>query len=83
MHVRCKFDGGKQVNRSQGGAWEGRCAGAGLRQNFGPHWGPKVWQTITGEAASTVFKDVSQERSRNVEKDPERKRGNVAKVNRR
>ena len=69
MHVRCKFDGGKQVNRSQGGAWEGRCAGAGLRQNFGPHWGPKAWQTITGEVASSVFKDVSQGRSRKVEKD--------------
>ena len=23
MHVRCKIDGGKQINRSQGGAWKG------------------------------------------------------------
>ena len=34
MHVHCKFDGGKRVNRSQGRAWEGRCAGGGLLQNL-------------------------------------------------
>ena len=48
-----------------------------------PNGGPKVWHTITGEAASTMFKDVSQEQSRNVEKDRERKKGNAAKVNQR
>ena len=43
MHIRSKFDGGKQVNRSQSGSWEGRCAGAGLRANEGPEWGPACW----------------------------------------
>ncbi len=28
--MRSKFDGGKQVNRSQSGSWEAQCAGAGL-----------------------------------------------------
>ena len=36
MSIQAKFDGGKQCNRSQRGAWEGRCAVAGLRQNLGP-----------------------------------------------
>ena len=35
MHIRSKFDGGKQINRSQAGSWEGRCAGAGLHCNEG------------------------------------------------
>ena len=35
MHIRCKFDGGKQINRVQGGSWQARCAGAGLRCNMG------------------------------------------------
>ena len=25
MSVRAKFDGGKQINRSQSGSWQGRC----------------------------------------------------------
>ena len=45
MHIRSKFDGGKQVNRSQSGSWEGRCTGAALRVNEGLTWGPKCWET--------------------------------------
>lgn len=30
MQIRCKFDRGKVVNRSQYGSWEHRCYGAGL-----------------------------------------------------
>ena len=26
MQIRCKFDGGKVVNRSQSGSWEHRCS---------------------------------------------------------
>ena len=26
MHIRSKFDGGKQINRSQAGSWQGRWA---------------------------------------------------------
>ena len=26
MHIRRKFDGGKQINYSQSGSWQGRCA---------------------------------------------------------
>ena len=83
MHVRCKIDGGKQINRSQGGAWKGRCAGVGLRQNYGPDWGPKVWEQITGEEAGAVFEEVSQERRKEVDNDRKWKQGNTAKESRR
>ena len=35
MHIQSRFDGGKQINRIQGGSWQARCAGAGLRCNEG------------------------------------------------
>ena len=35
MHMRCKFDGGKVINRSQSGSFQHRCMGAGLRQTLG------------------------------------------------
>ena len=64
MHIRSKFDGGKQIHRGQGSAWNGRCAGATLRQNFGPDWGPKSWEKIMGDEANSVYTLVSQERSK-------------------
>ena len=36
MHVRSKFNGGKQINRSQKGSWQSRCTGAALKMNEGP-----------------------------------------------
>ena len=52
MNVCSKFDGGKQINRSQRGSWQGRCAGAGLRLNIGPDWGPTTWESVTKTAPS-------------------------------
>ena len=43
MSIRCKFEGGKVINRSQSGSWEFRCIGAGLRKNLGSSWGPQTW----------------------------------------
>jgi len=40
IHVRSKFDGGKQINRLQRGSRQGRCAGAALRINNGPNLDP-------------------------------------------
>ena len=37
MHIRCKFDGEKQVNRSQSRSWEGRCAGTALKAKKEQH----------------------------------------------
>ena len=62
------------MNRSQGGAWEGRCAGAVLRQNLGPDWELKAWESITRGKPNPVFIKVSDERKREVEKARKRKR---------
>ena len=82
MHIRSKFDGGKQVNRSQGGGWKGRCAGAALRQNLGPDWGPKTWTNITGQESNSTFISVSEKRCKLVSSDRKRKTGNRAKESR-
>ncbi len=42
MHIRAKFDGVKVINRSQSGSWEHRSMGAGLCQNLGAEWGPRL-----------------------------------------
>ena len=82
MHIRCKFDGGKQVNRSQSGSWEGRCAGVGLRQNLGPEWPTTVWKSVTGEDPNSVFQEYLAENSKKVRMDRKRKATDQAKKNR-
>ena len=62
MHVRSKFDGGKQINRSQKGPWQSRCAGAASWMNEGPSWGPKCWHKITGMQPSSTFEKVAANR---------------------
>lgn len=60
MKIRCKFDGGKVVNRSQSGSWEHRCSGAGLQQNLGRAWGPPTWEKITSSPPSTRYSSTQQ-----------------------
>ena len=43
MNVRCKFDGGYYINRLQSESFEHRCYGAGLQQDLGRTWAPRVW----------------------------------------
>ena len=71
MHTRCKFDGGKVINRSQSGSWEYRCMGVGLRLNMGHTWGPTAWSEMTtqtnpvySEAMTTSMKKADQDRKR-------------------
>ena len=82
MHIRSKFDGGKQINRSQRGSWQSRCAGAGLRINEGPNWGPPCWQSITGLSPSKSFKEVAAKRTDKLIKDRKRKSTKEEKVRR-
>ena len=82
MHIRSKFDGGKQVNRSQSGFWEGRCAGAGLRANEGPEWGPACWDQVTKSAVDKCFRSVSAAKGKKVAADYKRKTKNDAKLKR-
>ena len=60
MHIRAKFDGGKVINHSQSGSWEHRCMGAGLQQNLGKEWGPKVWSNMTGSPLNQHFIDTAE-----------------------
>lgn len=60
MHIRCKFDGGKVINRSQSGSWQHRCIGAGLEQNYGPTWGPKAWISMTDNSPNPIFSEAAQ-----------------------
>lgn len=71
MHIRTKFDGGKQINRVQAGSWVGRCAG--LRQNLDGNWGPKAWEKITHTEANMVFQEVFKNRVHLIEKYRKRK----------
>ena len=82
MHIRTKFEGGKVINRSQSGSWEVRCAGAGLRANKGPEWGPRTWKRITGKAANDVFVRTAEEKAHQVE-DRKRKTTDEVKASRR
>ena len=82
MHIRTKFDGGKQINRCQGSAWNARCAGATLRQNFGPNWGPKSWESIMTADANQVYISISEERCKLAEVDRKRKATDNAKQSR-
>ena len=63
-----------------GEAW---CAGAALQQNFGPHWGPEVWEEVTGREANSIFKVASEARCKQLEADRKRKATDKAKSNRR
>jgi len=73
MHIRSKFDGGKQINRSQKGSWQGRCAGAALRMNQGVNWGPVYWENITGLSPSSTFTAVTIKAGETLAKDRKRK----------
>ena len=67
MHIRSKFDGGKQINRSQSGSWEARCAGAALRVNEGPEWGPKCWEKITKVKNNQTYKKFQQKEQNSLQ----------------
>ena len=59
MYIRCKFDGGKQINRSQSGSWQAHCAGTCLQFNEGAAWGPHTWQQVLLTPLSDTFLTTS------------------------
>lgn len=68
MNVRCKFDGGKYVNRSQSGSFQFRCYGAGLQQNLGKSWSPAIWGQMVGSTPNQVFLDAAEASTKKAEK---------------
>ena len=83
IQVRCKFDGGKVINRSQSGSWEFRCYGAGLKQNKGKHWSPKTWKEVTKSNPNQVFTDMTLSMARKADSDRKRKATDQSKESRR
>ena len=65
MNVQAKFDEGKQINRSQSGSWQARCAGAWLRINEGPVWGPAAWEKVLSTPSAT-FTKVAQSKCKKL-----------------
>ena len=82
MHIRSKFDGGKQINRSQAGSWEGWCAGAGLHCNEGAGWGPTLWAKVVDTEPSDIFKLSAANAIKLTDKDRKRKVKPAAKLQR-
>ena len=72
-HIRTKFDGGRQINRSQQGSRTGRCTGADLCLNERPMWGPQCWEKAVSIPANGIFKSHAAMVSKEVEKDQKRK----------
>ena len=62
MAIRAKFDGGKQINRVQKGAWNARSMGAGLRFNYGPNWSPRVWSDILKIKPDPIFERIYEQK---------------------
>ena len=73
MHIRCKFDGAKVINRSQSGSWEHRCMGAGLQQNLGKQWGPEIWKEMTKSPSNQIFVDTAERSALKLKCDNARK----------
>lgn len=83
MNIRCKFDGGKVINRSQSGSWEFRCMGAGLQQNLGHDWGPEAFSEMTASAVNPVYQNAATTLAKKTADDKKRKATEKAKDRRR
>ena len=82
MNIRCKYDGGKVINRSQAGSWTFRCMGAGLQLNLGHKWGPKAFSDMTESPINPVYETVAQQAEKKIESDKKRKASAEAKERR-
>ena len=82
IQIRCKFDGGKVINRSQSVFFQFRCYGVGLQKNLGKTWGVSMWEKMTGDYPNEVFVDAADISAKRVEKDRERKATENSKASR-
>ncbi|XP_069134324.1 uncharacterized protein [Argopecten irradians] len=64
MHIRTKFDGGKNTNLCNRGSWHTRCYAGALRYNLGPTWSPQVWEKCTKTRAGDNFTALYEKRHR-------------------
>ena len=83
MSIRCCFDGGKQYNCIQSGAFQYRCHGAGLQVQHGPEWPLSFWQETTGTNPGTAMTQYITSKWKKSEKDRMRKQSLEYKSRRR
>ena len=60
---------GERLSIGHKQAWEFRSLGAGLQQNLGRNWGPKLWKDLTVSAPNSVLCSVTDSLSKKVEKE--------------
>ncbi len=75
IHIRSKFDGGKEINRYQSGSWEHRCLGAGLQQNYGKTCSLESWKQVTESDPNTVFEETVNRSAITTARNKKRKEG--------
>ena len=80
MHIRCKSDGRKVINRSQSGSWQHRCMGAGLEQNHGSTWGPKVWNSMKEDTPNSIYSEVAQSTATKAESKRRRQKSKYSRT---
>ena len=82
MLIRCHFDGGKQYNRIQRGAFQHRCVAAGLAIQHGPTWGVSFWKNSTSTDPGEVMSTYATSRQQQLYKDRTRKQSFLYKSQR-
>ena len=63
MNIRCKFDGGKVINRIQKGSFQYRSYGAALQMAKGADWSAPSWKDVFSQNAGEIHEDISQRRA--------------------
>ena len=82
MSIRSVFDGGKQFNRIQSGAFEGQGYAAGLRVQVSPTWQLQTLEHATGVSSGKVLEAAVKRKVTQLEKDRDRKNTDQYKVQR-
>ena len=57
--------------------------GAGLRQNIGKEWGPRVWKDITNTSPNKIYTSVTSQSAKVLDRQRKRKATDEAKQKRR
>ena len=78
MHIRSKFDGGKQINLDHGKV--GVLEQGRLCCNEGAGWEPPTWQKAVHTEPSKVFKFAAADSIKRTDKDRKRKATAAAKL---
>ena len=80
MSIHSVFDGGKQFNCIQSGAFEGRCYAARLRVQVGPTWQLQTLKHTTEVSSSKVLEAAVKRNVTQLEEDRDRKTTEQYKV---